>query len=53
MQVHYSDPLQLTVPYEYIAMRQIKPPDGFLYDAIAFIALTLTFLFSVANHKGL
>ena len=49
MQVHYSDPLQLTVPYEYIAMRQIKPPDGFLYDAIAFFALTLTFLWPIVK----
>jgi hypothetical protein len=32
------------VPYEYIANRPIKPPDGLLYDFIAFVALSCTFL---------
>ena len=44
MWLHFDDPLRLSVPYEYIAKRQIKPPDGLLYDIIAFLALVITFM---------
>ena len=47
MRIFIDDPLRITVPYEYIAKRQIKPPDGSLYDLIAFVALVLTFMWPI------
>jgi hypothetical protein len=42
--IHYDDPLRLTVACEFVAKKHIKPPDGPLYDIIAFLALVYTFL---------
>ena len=49
LQIHSSDPLRLKVPYEYLAKNQVQPPEGCLYDVIAFIALTLTFLWPIVK----
>ena len=46
-QIYHDDPLMLKVPYEFMAKRQIEPPDGLLFDTIAFIAIVLTFLWPV------
>eukprot|EP00956_Cyclotella_meneghiniana_P013214 scaffold18927_cov47-Cyclotella_meneghiniana.AAC.2 len=46
-QIYHDDPLRLKVPYEYLAQRLIKPPDGLLFDTLAFIAVVLTFLWPV------
>jgi len=45
--VHFDDPLRLSVPYEYIAKRVIKPPDGLMYDLIAFAAIAFIFFRSI------
>ena len=42
--IFFDDPLRLSIPYEYFAKKQIEPPDGFLYDCIAFTTLCITFL---------
>jgi hypothetical protein len=42
--IYFDDPLRLAVAYEYIAKKRIEPPDGHLYDIIAFLALVFTFL---------
>eukprot|EP00956_Cyclotella_meneghiniana_P034393 scaffold104389_cov21-Cyclotella_meneghiniana.AAC.1 len=46
-QIHFDDPLKLKIPYEFMAKRPLKPPDGMLLDIIAFIAVVLTFLWPV------
>lgn len=43
-QIYVDDPLRLMQPYEFMAKRQVKPPDGMLLDVIAFLAVALTFL---------
>jgi hypothetical protein len=45
--LYYDDPLLLSVPYEYIAKAKIEPPDGILYDVIAFLALLCVFMTSI------
>eukprot|EP00956_Cyclotella_meneghiniana_P019002 scaffold32206_cov43-Cyclotella_meneghiniana.AAC.4 len=47
LQIHSSNPLKLKVPYEYLAKNQVQPPEGCIYDVIAFVALTLTFLWPI------
>jgi hypothetical protein len=44
LQLFFDDPLRLAVAYEYVAKKRIEPPDGHLYDFIAFLALVFTFL---------
>ena len=46
-QIYIDDPLRLRQPYEFMAKRQVKPPDGMLLDILAFLAVALTFLWPV------
>eukprot|EP00956_Cyclotella_meneghiniana_P020525 scaffold36341_cov43-Cyclotella_meneghiniana.AAC.11 len=42
-QIYYDDPLRMKTPYEFVSKRPIEPPDGMLFDVIAFVAVTLDY----------
>ena len=48
-QIYHDDPLRLKVPYEYMAQRLIKPPDGLLFDTLAFIPSSCVDIFMASD----